>query len=243
MSETTETTAETVNMNTPGADVALSRRSLQMRQFKSKATVTKCVKEQVIVPVGQIVGLVYEVQTRMGALPDGTQKESPFCVGDFEATVYETGEVMQAHGAYLPKYYCDALQAMLTNPDGTARKGMQSGCGFAVEVVLEPLGLDSNGLPKTIAFAYGVKNLVRRKANDPIEMMKRELQAANRLRLPPPSNEPPPPAVIDYEALSGAGEVGALEGPTEGQGPAPIGAAAGDKQPARAGGRGRAKAA
>lgn len=188
MSETTATASpddvtREIIANAPGAAAATSKRSLQMRQFKTKNNIAYCVKNQVIVPLGQIVGHVYDMVIKTGSLPDGTPKDSVFALGDFQATVYETGEILEANGAYLPGYYAEALKAALT-------RGAASNLGivFGIEIVAEPTGLDEKtGLPRSIPFAYGVRNLIARQPDSPLEMVKRQMAKAGALRLPPPA--------------------------------------------------------
>jgi len=180
MSEVTSPTQQVIEQ-APGAHLAVMKRSLQMRQFKTKSNVLHCVQNQVIVPLGQIVGVGYQAIDKEGALPDGTLKTSVLIMGDFEGTVYETGEVITAAAAYLPGYFADAIKAALTA--GQPGRPVQ----FAIEIVAEPTGIDEKtGLPKGIPFAYGIRNLIARQAENPLEAMKRQLQKSNMLRLPPP---------------------------------------------------------
>jgi hypothetical protein len=179
-SDTQALTTDEVIQQAPGRDVAVEARSLQMRHFKSKTNIMKCVQTQTIVPLGQIVGVVYDVIEKPGRLPDGTPKTSLLVYGAFEALAYESGEIKQSNAAYLPEYFAKALQVALSK--GPAGASIQIG----IEVVAEPTGLDEKtGLPRVVPFSYGVKNLIARRADDPIEEVKRRM--GNRLRLPAPA--------------------------------------------------------
>lgn len=196
---TTLTTEEVIG-SAPGKDLGVEKRSIQMRMFKSPTNIKTCVNRQIIVPLGQIAGAIYEVVEKPGTLPDGTAKTSLLAMGEFEAVNYETGEVVQSFAAYLPGYFIEAL-----------RSAMRSGGGkmimIGIEIVAEPTGLDDKtGLPKGIPFAYGVRNLMGRRADSPLEQVKRRMKAMSMLRLPEPV-EAPEAAVLQLPADS----TGALE--------------------------------
>lgn len=173
-------TTEQVVQSAPGKDLAVEKRSIQMRMFKSKTNIKLCVDQQIIVPLGQIAGVIYDVVEKPGTLPNGEPKTSLLALGDFQAVNYETGEVTEAKAAYLPGYFAEALRALFVR---AGAKVIQ--CG--IEVVAEPTGLDEKtNLPKSIPFAYGVRNLMARRADDPLEQVKRAMQGRNMLRLPVP---------------------------------------------------------
>lgn len=180
MSETAPTpnalTTEQVMAQAPGVGIAVEKRSLQMRYFKTKTNIATCVRTQKIVPLGQIVGLVYSIVEKPGTLPNGEKKTSLLAYGQFESLAYETGEINQAMAAYLPDYFCQALKAAL-------EKGAGGVIELGIEIVAEPTGLNPDtGLPIGTAFSYGVRNLRSRRADDPLELVKRQL--GTRLRLP-----------------------------------------------------------
>lgn len=181
----------------PGANVAVERRSIQMRQFKTKTNIQTCVRDQVIVPLGQIAGVIYDVIEKPGTLPNGEPKTSLLALGDFQSVCYETGEVMEAKAAYLPGYFAEALHAIMSKATNS------STVEIGIEIVAEPTGLDEKtGLPKSIPFAYGVKNLIARRAEDPLERLKRRMAKSGMLRLPTPA-----PAAQTEETLTLPGHV------------------------------------
>lgn len=184
MSQSTSLSTEQVIESAPGRDLAVEKRSIQMRQFKSKTNIAKCVRDQVIVPLGQIAGVIYDVIEKPGTLPNGEAKTSLLAMGDFQAVNYETGEVYEAHAAYLPGYFIEALNAIFRK----ARNGIVE---VGIEIVAEPTGIDEKtNLPKAIPFAYGVRNLIARRADDPLEALKRRMLAGGMLRLPAPQTAP-----------------------------------------------------
>ena len=195
------TTAE-VMQSAPGNAAMVEARSITMKMFRSKTNVATCVRDQVMVPMGQIVGMVVDVVEKDGTLPDGQKKTSLICRGSFEAMAYESGEVVRSFAAYLPSYFAEALQTNL--------KAMRDGqIMLGLEIVIIPTGLDpTTNLPKSPAYSWGVKNLVSTIANDPIDQIKRKLGAKGMLRLPtPPVAEVEaavvlPSAGLDKEAAS-----------------------------------------
>jgi hypothetical protein len=224
-------TTEQVMEAAPGRNVAVEKRSIQMRTFKSPTNIKMCVDRQVIVPLGQIAGAVYDVVEKPGTLPDGTAKTSLLAQGEFEAVNYETGEVTQAFAAYLPGYFAEALKAGLAKTNGGVLQ-------IGIEVVAEPTGLDpKTNMPKGIPFAYGVRNLMGRRADSPLEDVKRRLAKLNMLRLTPPqtidTTEPvmlPKDANGEMEAVA-SGEDTAEQPPLPGTEPAQL---TGRNKPAKA---------
>lgn len=126
--------------------------------------------------LGQIVGQIFSVEERNGTLPDGTPKASLVAIGEFEAVIYATGEIMESYIAYLPDYFLRACK-------GALESGIKS-VPFALEIVLTPTG-------KSIPTAYEVRNLIRKSPTSVLNQMKAELAAAGRLRLSPPTAAPP----------------------------------------------------
>ncbi len=122
--------------------------------------------------LGQIIGVVFDVQEKEGTLPDGSKKMSLLAIGDFEAVNYATGEVVNSGAAYLPGYFADTLKGYQKATSGQPVE-------LAVEIILTPTG-------KPIPTAYEVRPLIKRPADSPLNRIKESLQAAGRLRLPPP---------------------------------------------------------
>ena len=151
------------------------KRSIQMKMFNSKEITRKVIAENKSITLGQLICEIYEVKEKMGTLPDGTPKMSLIAYGEFEAINYETGEVFKSAAAYLPGYYLEVVKSMLAkNQSGTIVA--------AIEIVLSPTG-------KSIPTGYEVRNLARRHPGSPLDEMKRQLQKADRLKLPPPPVE------------------------------------------------------
>lgn len=193
----TSLTTDQIIASAPGAGIALEKRSIQMRMFKSKTNILKCVTDQIIVPLGQIAGVIYDVVEKPGTLPNGEAKTSLLALGDFQAINYETGEVLEAKAAYLPGYFAEALRSIFIKSGARVAE-------IGIEICAEPTGLDEKtNLPKSIPFAYGVKNLIARRAADPLEQLKRRMVAAGMLRLPAP---PPVEAGSDELPLTERGE-------------------------------------
>lgn len=155
--------------------------------------------------LGQIVCAIYEVRTKNFEVPQtGEKRSAPLAYGDFQAVNYETGEVTESTSAFLPSYYLEAAQAIMEKADD--RRGIMG----AFEVVLVPTG-------KNIPTAYELRNLIQRRADSPIENIKRQLEADKRLRLPAP------------KAVEGEGAVPELPAPSEDEIPDDAG---GDTPPA-----------
>lgn len=165
-------------------DEATMKRSLQMKMFASETDhlevglefqktkdATKATKV-----LGQVIGQIFDVKEKLGRLPNGEQKVSLQAIGDFEAVNYKTGEVWNSSAAYLPGYFLETVQSMLKLPETHA-------IDFAIEIVLTPTGKPA----PAIQTAYEVRNLIRRRPENPLNRMKQELAAAGRLRLPPPT--------------------------------------------------------
>src|ERR1700749_4057781 len=145
---------------------AVLKRSIQMKMFADKTLHAEMALAQSKLPtgqfvpsksLGQIIGVIYAVKEKTGVLPNGDEKTSLLAIGDFEAMVYDTGEVMSSTSAYLPGYFAEAAQALLERtPDGLE---------FAIEVILSPTG-------KSIPTAYEVRPLLKRAVDSPINRIK-----------------------------------------------------------------------
>ena len=157
------------------------KRAIQMKMFatdiqKSKVALALAEKKpraEWDLTVGQLVGLITKVKTQEFENKDGTISSTLQALGEFEAIVYESGEVVESGMAYLPGYYLESVQALLEDPH-------IHNVEVAVEIHLVATG-------KSIPVAYEVANLVKRRPDSPLNRMKAELQAAGRLRLPPPT--------------------------------------------------------
>lgn len=159
--------------NSVAADEGTTKRSIQMKMFTTPKQHKEVAFKNEAQTVGQIIGEIFSVKEKVGTLPGGDSKVSLLAFGDFEAVNYTTGEVFQSTAAYLPQYYLETVQAMLEKPDVHSLL-------FAVEIVVAPTG-------KTIPTAYEVRNLVRRRPENAVNLLKAELAKAGRLRLPPPT--------------------------------------------------------
>lgn len=162
------------------APLAVLRRSIQMKMFLPEQKAGQPTPHIAVaasmqpLPLGQIVGIIYAVQEREGELPDGSKKTSLLAVGEFEGTNYDTGEVFESTGCYLPDYYLQTVKAAF---EGNAKVERVT---FAVEVSLHPTG-------KPIPTTYMLTNLVRRRADNPLNQLKLELADSGRLKgLPAP---------------------------------------------------------
>jgi hypothetical protein len=202
MSATPTKTASVQNSVAP--EIAVERKSIQMKHFRDPQSITECVMKQQAIALGMVVGAAFAVKLRQGTLPDGTKNESYLTIGDFEATNYKTGEVFTSTGIYLPRYFAETIEAAVNASPG--------GVSFGIEIVVEPTGKQ---IGEGIQYSYGVKRLMARKADSAVEQIKRELQARKLLRgLPPPAAKPDgsDPLTIDYEAASpAAGRGGAVD--------------------------------
>jgi hypothetical protein len=195
-------TSEQAAPQAPAQDEATMRRAIQMKMFTNKTQQAEVAlaKEKTPddlaswnVPVGQIVGRVYEVNTRTFEV-NGEPQERIYAVGEFEAVNYATGEVMESTIADLPAYYLEGIRGALARNDGAAVL-------LGVEIILAATG-------KSIPYAYEVKNIVPREADSPLNRLKAAIAAKGKLRLPPPQAMKP----IDPPEAAEAAEEPAAEG-------------------------------
>lgn len=153
----------------------LKDKGVSAPEFQGEGGATNLQAAQNGVALGQIVGVIYSVDEKMGTLPDGSQKASLVATGDFEAVRYSDGKVITANTAYLPGYFAAAAQAMLNRAKDAA-----SGVDFFVEIKLVPTG-------KSIPTAYEVVPMIARSAESPLNRLKQAAIAAGvQSRLPPP---------------------------------------------------------
>lgn len=138
--------------------------------------------------LGQVLGLIYSVELREGQLRDGTPTQSLIAIGEFEAAVYSTGEVMESYTAYLPRYFLETCKAALEG-------GNVKQIPLAIEIVLTPTG-------KAIPTAYEIRNLMRKRPESVMNQIKQELAGMNRLRVSGPV-EAPPLAQLGIEDAAG----------------------------------------
>lgn len=172
------------------AEVGTVRRNLQMRWFASEQDHLDVGYHKTPRVLGQVVGAIFTVEERMGRLPSGEQKPSLVAIGKFEATNYATGEVVESFTAYLPQYYLQVVRGMLG-------QGVQ-GVSFAIEIVLKP----TMRPPPAIQTTYEIKNLARVQADDPVNLMKRELEATGRSRLSPAVTVQRSPLAIEHKDVA-----------------------------------------
>ena len=147
------------------------KRAIQMGYFRNDQAKADAILGK-STTLGQIVGTVYAVKEKTGEV-NGDVTISLLAIGEFEAVVYATGEIMESVSAYLPNYFLEPIKAMLDG--GNANHGVT----FGVEVCLVPTG-------KTIPYAYEVRNLAQKIAESPLEVMKRQLAAIGSLRVTAP---------------------------------------------------------
>jgi hypothetical protein len=185
---------------------AVLRRSLQMKFFAAKQAIKNVsiasleMKDggkprnpaHASITVGQVVGTIFDVQEKIGKLPNGDVSTSLLAIGEFEAVCYETGEVITTNAAYLPTYYLETARAAMSKDD------CNRAILCALEIVMEATG-------KSVPYAYMVRPLIQRRPENPLNRLKAELQRHGRLRLPPP-----PEASHEVDTLA----AGALEGVT-----------------------------
>lgn len=190
------------------AEDATMRRAIQMKMFTNKTQQAEVALAKEKTPddigtwqiaVGQIVGRVYEVNTRTFEV-NGEPQARIYAVGEFEAVNYATGEVMESTIADLPSYYLEGIRGALARNNGAAVL-------LGVEIVLAATG-------KSIPYAYEVRNLVPREADSPLNRIKALIASKGKLRLPPPValEAIDPPVEDDDDAAAGAGAGEGSEG-------------------------------
>jgi hypothetical protein len=168
------------------------KRAIQMKMFATdiqKARVALAYSEKKPraewdIAVGQLVGLITKVKEQTFEQKSGEINTALQALGEFEAVVFESGEVIESGVAYLPGYYLESVQALLEDPTI-----------HSVEVAVE-IHLVATG--KSIPVAYEVANLVKRRPESPLNRMKAEIAAAGRLRLPPPTELKRHPAEVSH---------------------------------------------
>lgn len=156
------------------------KRAIQMKMFTTDAQKKRVAFMNEAEAIGQIVGEIITVKTRSLELKDGSVSILMQAIGDFEAMVYETGEVFTSGVANLPKYFLETIAELeRLGLAAQAWKGMD----VALEIVLVPTGAN-------IPISYEVRPLIARRPDSAVNRMKLALQAANRLRLPAPAPAP-----------------------------------------------------
>jgi hypothetical protein len=175
--------------NTVAEQIAIDRKSIQMKFFRDPESLTACVTQQKAIALGMIVGTVNAIKERPGQLPNGQPSISLQAMGDFEAVNYKSGEKAESNTAYLPTYFAEVMQAALAKaPPGAP------GINIALEIVCEPTGVAIGGGKSP--YAYGVKRLHSRLAQSPLEQIKRDLASRGMLR----GLTPPAPALANPNA-------------------------------------------
>ena len=157
-----------------GTNVPSMKRSIQMGHFRSDTAIAAVLQTKQPVTLGQVVGTVYDVKQRENVI-NGQVARSYQAIGEFEAIVYASGEVLESGSAYLPNYFLETVKASIDS--GAASHGVT----FAIEVLMVP-----NTQTGGMSYAYEVRNLAQRNAESPLQAMKRQLQASGTLRLTPP---------------------------------------------------------
>jgi hypothetical protein len=181
-----------------------------MKSFRDADVIKSCITENKTIPVGQIIGHVTAVKEKIGTTPDGSQKISWVALGEFEAVVYKTGEVITSGAIYLPNYYALELQAAIGT--GATQDGNVL---FGVEVSVAPTG-------KMIPYAWEVQNITGMARSKPLEQLKRFLSQKGLLRLPAPVTldqaaiAAPVPSQASLEVEGEADEIGEADGDVEG---------------------------
>lgn len=150
------------------------KRAIQMKMFTNDEQKRRVAYKNVQEPIGQIVGEIFSVKRQTREMKDGSTAEFVSAIGDFEAVVYETGEVFTSTSAYLPTYFLETVEEF----QKLGAKAMD----VALEIVLVPTG-------KSIPISYEVRPLIARQPQSGVNRMKAALQAAGRLheKLPPPA--------------------------------------------------------
>src|ERR1700729_250059 len=121
-------------------------RFISMKNFRNAKVMGKCIAETGAIiaqsptgyagdPVGQIIGHVTAVEIKEGTNPDGSPSTSYAAYGEFEAIVYETGQILESGCVYLPKYYAVEMQKALGS--GATQNGNLL---FGVEISMVPTG-------------------------------------------------------------------------------------------------------
>lgn len=123
--------------------------------------------------VGQVIGQVFSVGSRMIDDEEKGEKESLFLQGMFEFGSDITGFKCVSATFYAPIYYCNEVQAQLKAP------GIQS-VTLAADIMAEA----SDKTP--VGYSWTFIPLTERKFTDPLEQIKRDLQRRKKLRLAAP---------------------------------------------------------
>lgn len=170
-------------------------RFISMKNFATKKIQLTCQTENRPIPVGRVLGVVHEIETKTGALPTGEVKESKIAHGEFQSVNLDTGEVLEAMSIYLPKYFAEAIERHM-------RVAKVQTVPFAIEIDCRPTGA-------TIPFAYEVRNLLKKPVDHPLEQMKRALLASGE------SLKGLPAPVQNVPQLSYTNAVPAIEAPAD----------------------------
>jgi hypothetical protein len=160
---------------------AKGKRSIQMKWFftdadKARVALAKAENkppEECQKIGGQIIGTIFEVQVRTNELPDGSTSESLAAIGEFEAINFESGEVIEAPTAYLPKYYLETVKAALERD-------------ASIKSILVGANVVAVATGKAIPVAYELVNLVPREPDSPMNRLKAAIAKTGKLRLAPP---------------------------------------------------------
>ena len=125
--------------------------------------------------VGQMIGIAFSAKRQTVKSPDGQESESIKLLGDFEATRYFDNSVRKANVMYLPHYMAELVEERLKTKGGSVQMA------FNIRLV---------STHKAIPVTWEVESAMEREYDDPLEAIKRRLQAAGTLKLPAPVAAP-----------------------------------------------------
>jgi hypothetical protein len=158
------------------------RGSLSPDAINEKLVEMKINKQANYLPLGKLIG--HAVGFEETIVPDDMPKlankkeNSILLIGKFEAICYETGEVKEAAGAYLPTYFRKMVQGQID-----AGKANGEGALFAIEMGAELTG-------RTIPWAWVVTNLIPDDVESPMGRLKAKLDGLGTPLLTGHNGEP-----------------------------------------------------
>lgn len=126
--------------------------------------------------VGQIIGHVVTVKEKDGDYK-GQPTKSWLAIGELEAIRYDTGEIQSAYGWYGPGYFLETIGSIVNHKDNIHPVPV------AVELWLE-------ATKEGVGVRYMVKNLAPKRADSPLNELKRQLERQGVLALPKPPELP-----------------------------------------------------
>ncbi len=133
-------------------------------------------------PLGKLFGhaLGFEETVLDPDVPQPANKKGPsiLLLGQFKGLCYETGELKEAAGAYVPNYFRKMVQGQIE-----AARATGQGALFAIEMGVELTG-------RTIPFAWVVTNLVPDDAASPMGQLEAKLGNLGIPLISGPDNKP-----------------------------------------------------